>query len=71
MVPERSAPMSHQVVPPFPKPDTLSSDSIDDSFRAELSLVNRCIDEFQHEFHKSRGEAKESNSGGSPFTQEI
>lgn len=71
MVPERSATMPRQVTPPFLEPNTLSSKSVDDSFRAQLSMVNRRLYEFHSEFHKSWAEVKESNLGGSPFTQEI
>lgn len=71
MAPERSTSMSCLTALPFPRLDTLSSDLADDSLRAQLSLVNRRLDEFQREFHRSRDEAAESHSGGSPFTQEI
>lgn len=34
-------------------------------------MVNRRLDEFQHEFQKSRGETRESSLGGSPIAQKI
>lgn len=53
MVLEWSTPMSRPVASPLPGLDTLSSNLADDSFKAQLSLMNRHLDKFQCEFHKS------------------
>ena len=70
-LPKRSIPAPCRITPPHSEPDTISSDSMDDLFRIQLSQVNQCLDKFQREFQKSRGEMGEGSSGRSPFTQEI
>ena len=60
-----------RVTLPHLESDTISSDSADDSLRARLSRVNQHLDEFQHEFRKSRSESNEDGLGGSPFTQKV
>ncbi|RRT54606.1 hypothetical protein B296_00015567 [Ensete ventricosum] len=53
----------------YPESDKLAS-NLADSFRVQL-LVNRCVEEIQREFHKSKDEHGECISRGSPFVQEI
>lgn len=68
---EYSAPLSWRTTPAFPEADTLSYDSVDNSLRVQLWLVNRCLDEVQREFYKSKEGHSESTLAGSPFIQEI
>lgn len=68
---ECNVPTLGHVALTFPEPDTLLSNSTDDSFRAQLCLVNQCIYEVQRVFHKLKEELGEGSSVRSPFVQEI
>ena len=65
---EQSIPAPCRITLPRSEPDTISSDSTDDSFRIQLSQVNQRLDEFQREFQKSRSESNKGGSGDSHFT---
>ncbi|XP_009419096.2 uncharacterized protein LOC103999155 [Musa acuminata AAA Group] len=69
--PGQNIPMPYRATLPHLEPNTISSDSADDSLRAQLSRVNQRLDVFQSEFQKSRSKSSEGGSGRSPFTQEV
>ncbi|RRT58408.1 hypothetical protein B296_00021041 [Ensete ventricosum] len=67
---DRSTPFTNSPTHNMPERDTLSSNSTN-SLRAQLRLMNRCIDEVQKEFVKSKDELEESSMIVSPFVPEI
>nr|XP_018684344.1 PREDICTED: UDP-glycosyltransferase 78D2-like [Musa acuminata subsp. malaccensis] len=69
--PEQNAPASGLAMLSHLEPDTISSDSADDSLRAQLSRVNQWLDAFQRELRRSQSESSKGAAGGSPFTPEV
>ena len=69
--PEQNAPAFGRATLSHLEPDTISSNSLDDSLRAQLSQVNQWLDAFQRELQRSQGESSKGATGGSPFTPKV